>query len=293
MLNHKFFLISIFIPLIFIFIFTFLYPHPIFIFGKSKSSNKLPSELEDVSVKDPLGKNIDLSLPFTDEKGKQVTLKKYFNSHQPVLFSIVYYECPHLCTYHIKALLGGVKSLKWAVGKDFKILFLSMNHNEKPALALGKKKSILKDYARLSGAKGWTLLTGDEKNIRKLAESLNFKFKWIEEDAMFSHPSLTYVMTPEGQVSQVLSGLDSSSKNIKLALLEASKGRIGTFLDQIILFCYRFDPKNNRYTLYAYNIMRLAGLVTVLSLMSFFIVSFVQNKKRRKTLKIKENQKLL
>lgn len=236
--------------------------------------------LKDVGVKkDVLGKNLDLSLVFKNENNIPVSLSKYFSLGQPVIFSIVYYQCPTLCNYHIQALLGMLKNLKWTVGKDFQVVFLSMDHREAPSLAFEKKQSVLKNYSRLDGKKGFHFLTGEEENIRKLSNQLGFKFKWLESEQIFSHPSITYILSSY-RVSQMISGLSYSYRDLKLALLEASKGKIGNVIDQVLLFCYRFDPKKNLYTLSASNLMKLGGGMTVLFLFVLFFFFHRQEKEK-------------
>lgn len=251
------------------------------IFSASMEESKNPA-LEGVGIKNSVGKKIDFSLIFKNEKGEKVSLSDYFKEKKPVLFSIVYYECPTLCNYHIRALLGTLKTLRWTVGRELQVVFLSMDHNEPSSLAMEKKETLLKEYSRMDGRKGFHLLTGDKDNIQKLANQLGFQFKWLESEKIFSHPSLTYVLTPEGKISQSLSGLSASVQDLKLALLEASQGKVGNIIERILLFCYRFDSKKNAYTLYAANVMKLAGGLTLFSLLVFLLLSFFVTEKKRK-----------
>lgn len=254
----------------------------------SNTNQALPKALQEVGVQDPIGKEVDPSLVFKDSKGELRSLGSYFYSKfkKPFLLSIIYYECPSLCNLHVKALLAGLVNLNLTVGRDFDVIFVSMDEREGPALAFEKKKTLLESYNRKDAEKGFHLLTGDGKNIKHLSYDLNFKFKWIEDQEVFSHASVTYVLTPEGKVSRVLSGLDSSAQNIKFSLLEASQGKVGSFLDKILLYCYRFDPKAGKYTLYAYNVMKLGGGLTVFLLAGFLIFSFFYQDRKIREKKI-------
>jgi len=227
--------------------------------------------LQNVGVEEHLGANLDLDLAFTDESGQNVPLRSFFKSDKPVLLAMVYYSCPSLCNYHLNGLTETMKTLKWTTGRDFEVVAVSMNSKETPDLADKKKQSYLKFYGRPEGTSGWHFLVGSTENVNQLAAQLGFKFHWLEDKQQFAHASVAYVLTPEGKISRYLHGIQIESNTLKLSLLEASHGKIGNVLEQAVMFCFQFDPVKNKYTLYAWNIMRLGGLLMVLLLAIFFI----------------------
>lgn len=229
-------------------------------------AHEIPQELRGIKIDEKLGDSIDLNLAFTDEKENKIKLKKYFEK-KPVLLTIVYYLCPNLCQLHLNGLLEAVSQLKMT--KDFEFVALSMDDSEKPPLALAKKNTYIKHFK--SSGKNWHFLTGAKENIKKLSDQVGFKFRWNEKEKQFAHLPVAYILTPEGKISRYLYGVEMSPKTIKLSLVEASQGRIGGMIERILLFCFQFDPRKNTYTLYAYNLMRIAGLLTVILLLAFLI----------------------
>ena len=241
-------------------------------------AHETPAELEGVGITDHTGRQLDLSIPFIADNGKNVVLGEYFNGTQPVLMTMVYYNCPSLCNFHLNGLLDVFKKMRLVAGKDFKVVAVSMNHRETPALAQAKKESYLKEYGRSGTAEGWHFLTGTEENVKKLADQLGFGFKWVESQQEYAHASAAFVATPSGQLSRYLYGIEFPPKTLRLSLLEASGGKIGSVVDQLILYCFRFDPNKNKYTVYALSIMRVAGLVTVLILAIILVPVYFREK---------------
>ena len=186
----------------------------------------------------------------------------------PVLMTMVYYNCPSLCSYHLNGLNSVFKKMNWIPGKDFRFVAISMDHREDSKLASMKKANYIKNLGpRGQGVeRGWHFLTGSEQNIKTLANQLGFGFRWDPKRQEYAHPAVAYIITPQGKIAQYLHGIQFDAKTLRLALVESSKGQVGTWVDQVLLFCYRFDPSKNEYTLAAYNIMRLGGLLTVIIL---------------------------
>ena len=230
------------------------------------TGHELPAELKNVGVIEHLGSNLDLGLQFTDESGAVVPLGKYFGGHKPVLMAMVYYTCPSLCNFHLNGLTDTMKNLKLTAGKDFEVVAVSMNHTETPDVAGKKKHNYLELYGRPEGNNGWHFLVGSEENVRKLANQLGFKFNWLEDQKQYAHAAVAYVITPEGKISRYLHGIQVDPNTLRMSLLEASNGKIGGFLEQAIMFCFQFDPKKNKYTLYAWNIMRVGAFMMLLVL---------------------------
>lgn len=255
----------------------------------SENKNELPNELEDMKIQEKPGEKIDLSLGFTDESGAKVTLSEFFKEkHKPVFLTIVYYKCPSLCNFHLNGVSKVFKSMDWNVGKEFEFVAVSMDHRETPDLAKTKKEAYIQDYYKdtKSGKEklnGWHFLTGDEANIKTLADSVGFKYRFNPKNNQWIHPAVAYIITPDGKISRYLHGIDFSPIDLKLSLIEAADGKIGSITDKLVLFCFQYDSEKNKYVLYAYNIMRLGGILTVL-LVGGFLFSFWRSQSKNKKL---------
>ncbi len=243
------------------------------------TGHEVPKDLEELGVDENLGGQLDLSLPFVSDTGDAVTLGQYFNGTKPVLMAMVYYTCPSLCNHHLNALNDAMKQLEWSAGDQFDVVAISMNHREGPEVAAAKKQSYIKDYGRPESAKGWHFLTGTEENVAKIADQFGFKFRWIEDQEQYAHAAVAYVTTPGGQISRYLYGLGVEPGTLRMSLLEASNGKIGSVMDQILMFCLQFDPAKNKYTLYAWNLMRLGGGLILLVLAVLLVPMWLREKK--------------
>lgn len=261
-------------------------------------AGEVPHELQGIKIDEKLGDVIDLNLTFTDEQGKNIKLKNYFGK-KPVLFTIVYYLCPNLCQLHLNGIMEAMYSLD--LKGDFEFVALSMDHKEGPALAKAKKQSyirhlnsmedfeekpvkksvkkLVKEKPEKMFGNNWHFLTGAKNNIEKISQQVGFRFRWNEKEKQFAHLPVAYVLTPQGKISRYLYGVEMSNKTLKLSLVEASQGRVGGVIDRILLFCFQFDPRKNRYTLYAYNIMRIGGLITVILLLVFLLPVWLRLRK--------------
>jgi protein SCO1/2 len=231
------------------------------------TGHSLPAELESVGVTEHLGDTLDLdSLTFTDDEGVTGPLRRFFTGHKPVLMAMVYYNCPGLCSYHLNGLTDTMKQLKWTSGDQFEVVAVSMDSRETPDLAAKKKRNYLDVYKRPEGNKGWHFLVGDKANVGKLAAELGFRFKWLEDKKEFAHVSVAYVITSQGKISRYLHGIQPDPSTLKLSLIEASSGKIGTIVEQAMMFCFQFDPHKNKYVLYSWNLMRIGAILMVLLL---------------------------
>ena len=238
-------------------------------------ASQIPAELQGIKIDEKLGSFIDLDLDFTNEQGEKIQLKKYFKN-KPVFFTIIYYLCPNLCQLHLNGLMEGMRDLN--LDNDFEFIALSMDHNEKPPLALSKKQNYIKNFKTMTG-KNWHFLTGSEENIKKISRQVGFRFRWNEKEKQYAHLPVAYVLTKKGRISRYLYGVVMDPKTLRLSLVEAGQGRIGGVIDRILLFCFQFDPRKNRYTLYAYNIMRAGGVLMVLLLLMILIPAWLKSKK--------------
>ncbi|TGM15757.1 SCO family protein [Leptospira selangorensis] len=231
-------------------------------------AHAVPPELEGVGLEEKLGNHIDTNLSFVDEQGKQVRIGDYLKEGKPLLLTLVYYRCPTLCSLYLNEISTALKELNLEVGKEFNYVAVSFDPKEKPDLAKAKKEVYVKDYGRGDGS-GWSFLTGNDPEIKALSSSLGFSYKWNPYNDQWVHVSVAYVITPEGQISRYLKGIPMDERTLRLSLVEAGNGKIGDLTDSVALFCFQFDPSKNRYTLYAFNIMRIGGFLTVVILAAF------------------------
>jgi protein SCO1/2 len=246
-----------------------------------KTADAMPQEIEGVGVEEHLSQKISLSTSFTDQDGKQVALGQYFSGKKPVLMTMVYYGCPSLCNYHLNGLLEVFKKMNLRAGRDFEFVAVSMNHRETAEDALKKRSAYLNALGQPEAAAGWHFLVGSEGNVKALANELGFKFKWNENLKQYAHPSVAYVLTPQGVISRYLYGIDFPPKTLHLSLVEASDGKIGSFVDQVALFCFQFDPNKAKYSVMSFKLMQLGALLTLILLGIFFVPHWL--KERRAT----------
>lgn len=240
---------------------------------KVSVENHTPKELENIGISEKLGDTIDMSIPFVDDTGKAVTIGQYFTGHKPVLLSIVYYNCPSLCNFHLNGVTEALKDVPWMPGQEFELVAISMDPKETNEVAGPKKASYVKAYGREQSINGWHFLTGSEENIKKIAAQVGFNYRWDEATKQYAHASAAIVLTPGGKISRYIHGINPEVKTMRLALLEASGGKVGSVIDQIIMYCFHFDPTKSKYTIAAWNVMQ-AGAVMTLVLLAIFLVPF-------------------
>ena len=231
-----------------------------------------PAVLTDVTIEQRLDERLPLDLPFRDEAGRQVRLGDYFREGRPVLLSLVYYECPMLCNQILNGMVGSLEALRFTVGQEFEVVTVSFDARERPELAARKKETYLRRYGRKGAEQGWHFLTGDEDSIKRLSEATGFKFVWDEKSEQFAHGSAIMVATPEGRLSHYFYGIEYAPKDLRLALVEASAGKIGSPVDKLILYCYHYNPTTGKYGPVIMNVIRLAGIVTVLGLVVLVLI---------------------
>jgi protein SCO1 len=230
-----------------------------------------PSILREVGFDQNLGQAVPLDAAFRDESGRSVRLGDYFGK-KPVVLSLVYYECPMLCTLTLNGLASALGVLSFDVGKEFEVVTVSFEPKETPELAAAKKKTYLGRYKRPGAEQGWHFLTGDEASVRALTRAVGFRYAWDEKTKQYAHPSGIMVLTPEGRLSHYLYGVEYAPKDLRLALVEASQNRIGTPVDQVMLYCYKYDPETGKYGAMIMRMVRLGGALTVLALGAFLVV---------------------
>ncbi|HXK08569.1 MAG TPA: SCO family protein [Vicinamibacteria bacterium] len=231
-----------------------------------------PGVLQEVGFDQKLGDVIPLDLAFRDETGKDVRLGDYFGK-KPVVLSLVYYRCPMLCTISLNGLAGALEVLSFVPGQEFEVVTVSFDPTEGPVLAAAKKKAYMTRYKRPEADAGWHFLTGPQESIERLTRAVGFRYVWDAETKQFAHPAGILVATPEGRIARYLFGVEYSPKDLRLALVDAAGGKIGNPVDQVLLYCYQYDPQSGRYSASILNLVRLGGLVTVAALAAFILTA--------------------
>lgn len=231
-----------------------------------------PAILREVAYEQRLNQQVPLDAVFRDENGREVRLGQYFGS-KPVILTLVYYECPMLCTVILNGLVQSLERLTFDAGKEFEIVTVSFNPTETPTLAAAKKENYLERYDRAGAAAGWHFLTGDEASIRRVTEAVGFRYAYDPERKEYAHAAGIVVLTPTGRISRYFYGVEFPPRDLRLGLVEAAESKIGSAVDQLLLYCYHYDPKTGKYGAAVMNVMRLGGLLTVLLLAAFVVLS--------------------
>lgn len=239
----------------------------------------LPPALREVKIEQRLNEQVPLNLQFKDETGRTVQLSEYLNGSKPVILSLVFYKCPMLCNQILTGLLGSLRSQSFDVGREFDVLTVSFDPRETPELAAEKKQYFITRYNRPGAERGWHFLTGDEENIRRLTDAVGFHYNYDEKTNQFAHASGIMIMTPAGRLSRYFYGIEYNPRDLRLGLIEASDNRIGSAVDQLLLYCYHYDPATGRYGPVVMNIMRLGGIVTVLGIGGLILILRRRNHK--------------
>jgi protein SCO1/2 len=222
-------------------------------------------ELEGVTIIDKLDSQLPLSATFRDDHGNPVTLRDVLPKDRPAILQIGYMKCPMLCSLVMNALVRGIQDMDWTVGQQYDIIALSVNPKEGPDLAEGKKAGYVAEYGRPQSAAGWHFLTGEESSIRSVTDAVGFEYR-MQENGEYSHAAGIFILTPDGRLSRVLYGVKYDSANVRMALLEASQGKVGTTLDRIILWCHIYDAQAGGYVVMAMRVMQLGGVLTLMLL---------------------------
>ncbi len=231
-----------------------------------------PRELEEVRIDQRLDESLPLDAVFRDENGDEVKLGAYFGS-KPVVLALVYYSCPMLCNQVLNGMTSGLDVLKaFSIGKEFEVVTVSFDPKETPELARQKKETYIKWYKREGAAEGWHFLTGDQPNIDRLTEAAGFHYKWDEKTTQFIHATGIMIATPDGKLARYFYGIEYAPKDLRLGLVEAAAGKIGSPVDQLLLYCYHYDPASGKYGAAVMNMMRLGGALTVVAIIAMFIV---------------------
>jgi protein SCO1/2 len=248
--------------------------------GVLHAQTSQPAILNDVGIDQRLGVQVPPDLIFSDDTGRTVKLGDYFGK-RPIVLSLVYYECPMLCTMSLNDLPRSMGAMPLNPGDDFEIVTVSFDPREKTPLAAAKKRHYVHQYKKPKAAQAWHYLTGDEANIKKLTETVGFRYVWDAKYNQYAHAAGFIVLTPEGKTARYFYGVDYSSKDMRLALVEASEGKISRPVEQILLYCFHYDPSTGRYSLAILRLLRVAGAVTVAAIASFIILNLRRERRAR------------
>jgi protein SCO1/2 len=246
----------------------------IFFHGTVYAHVEQPKDLSGIGIDQRLGQTIPLDLTFNDEKGNPVILKQLI--HAPTILALVYYHCPNVCSLLLQNLADVLDKLPAEPGKDFIVLAVSFDETEKPSLALQRKKIYLKMIEKPFPEEAWKFLTGDKENIRKLTDAIGFHFKRVGDD--FEHPVSLIMLAPDGKIVRYMYGADPLPFDLKIALVEASQGRIGPTIAKVVRFCFSYDPKSHKLV---FNILKVTGTVTILFALTFIAFLFFKGRERR------------
>jgi protein SCO1/2 len=231
-----------------------------------------PEALKAVNIEQRLNSQLPLDAAFRDEAGREVRLGEYFKPDRPVVLALVYYECPMLCNQVLNGLVGTLSAVSFTPGREFQIVTVSFDPREGPELAARKKETYLRRYGREGAGEGWHFLTGDKASIDRLADAAGFRYAWDDRTQQFAHGSAIMVATPQGRLSHYFYGIEYAPKDLRLSLVEASSGKIGSKVDELLLYCYHYDPTTGKYGPVIMNVLRLAGVATVAGVVALVLL---------------------
>lgn len=237
-----------------------------------------PPYLKDVGIDQKLDTQVPLDLTFTDDTGTPVRLGELIKD-RPVILTLVYYECPMLCTMVLNDLNRSMRTLPFNLGKEFDVVTVSFDPQETSDLAAAKKMQYVRQYDRPGAAAGWHFLTGNAAAIKTLTETVGFRYAWDQKTQEFAHASGIIVLTPQGKVSRYFYGIDYAPSDLRLALLEAGQGKIGGLADVVLQYCFHYNPATGKYSLAIMNIIRALGLMTV-GFVAVFVVRSIRKERR-------------
>ncbi len=241
-----------------------------------------PPILRAVGIEQKMGAQVPLDLPFTDDLGNPVTLRQY--SGKPMILALVYYSCPSLCNMVLSGLVRSARDLSLSAGRDFEIVAISFDPRETREMAAAKKASYVKSYGRAGSENGWHFLVGAEASSKGVADSVGFHYAYDPLTNQYAHGSAIIVLTPEGRATRYFYGIEYPERDLRLGLVEASNHKIGTAIDQVMLYCFHYDPSKGKYGMVIMNVLRLGGLLTVGSLALFMLVMFRRDFRQQKAI---------
>ncbi|HEX6126800.1 MAG TPA: SCO family protein [Pyrinomonadaceae bacterium] len=245
------------------------------------AGNGLPDALQEIGIQQKLGEQLPLDTLVTNDEGKSVKLGSMFEHGRPVVLAFVYYECPMLCNEVLNGLTGSLKGISLEAGKDFDVIALSFDarENEKPDLAKNKKAAYMERYGRPGSEKGWHFLTASQPSIDAITKAAGFAYRWDEKSNQFAHAGGVMVVTPQGKMSRYFYGIDYSPRDLKLGLMESANNKVGTAADQLLLYCYHYDPSTGKYGFAVLNLIRAGAVMTLLGMAAMGFVFWRRGRK--------------
>jgi protein SCO1 len=231
-----------------------------------------PGILSKIAIEQRIGHQVPADIPFVDETGRQVALGDYFGK-RPVILALVYYECPMLCTQVLNGLVSALAVLNFEAGREFDVIAVSFNPKEGPGLAAQKKAAYVERYGRPQAAGGWHFLTGSQESISRLTEAVGFKYEYDAKIGQFAHGAAIEVLTPKGTIAKYFYGIEYSPRDLRLGVIEAADEHLGTIIDDVLLFCYHYDPSTGKYGADILALVRTGAVATVLAFAVFLTVS--------------------
>ena len=259
-----------------------LYSPKVYDPAESQANSGLPTALKTVGIEQKLGNQLPLDTVLRREDGQDVKLGEFFKTGRPVVLVFAYYECPMLCTQVLNGVTGSLKGINLNAGKDFDVVAISFDprDNERPDLAKNKKANYVEHYNRPGTESGWHFLTGSEDSIKAVTDAAGFKFQWDDKTQQFAHAAGVMVVTPEGKMSRYFYGIDYAPKDLKFGIMESAQDKVGTPAEQLLLYCYHYDPATGTYGFAILRLMRVAGIATLLGMGAMAFVFWKRNKKK-------------
>lgn len=248
--------------------------------GPDSKPAPLPAGLQGVTIEQNLNHQMPLNTVFRDEFGRSLPLSTYFSGHKPVVLALVYYTCPMLCNLVLTGVTTGLRAISLNPGRDFEVVAVSFDPKDTPEIAAAKRANYLQRYHRPDTANGWHFLTGDEASIKALTSAVGFRYKLDPATGQYAHASAIMILTPDGKLSRYYYGVEYEPRDLRLGLVEASQNKIGSPVDQILLFCYHYDPATGKYGAIAMNMVRFAGGTFVLICGTFLLFAWRRDWRR-------------
>lgn len=236
--------------------------------------------IDKIGIDQRLNEQIPPDIYLRDEAGREVQLGEYFKTDKPIILSLVYFECPMLCTMILNGLTNSIEDIPYTAGEEYTIITVSFDPREGADLAARKKAVYLKRYGRPQAANGWHFLTGSEDQIHRLTSAVGFRYAFDERIGQYAHASGIMVLTPGGKLSKYLYGVDYPARDLRLSLVEASESKIGTPVDRLLLLCYHYDPSTGKYSSIAMTAVRIGGVLTMLALATFILFMIRRDRKQ-------------
>jgi protein SCO1/2 len=252
----------------------------------SPPANQRPVGLEFVGIEQHLNAEVPGDLSFKDELGNAVKFGDYFGKGRPVILNLGYYQCPMLCGELLQGLSGSMKVLTLELGRDYDVVTVSFDPRETTEMAAEKKREMMKRYGRANGASGWHFLTGSADSINALTKAVGFQYQFDPKTQQYAHATAIVLLTPDRHIAEYFYGVEFSPKDMRLGLVQASQGKIGNITDAVLLYCYHYDPRIGKYGAVISNVLKLAGVATLLILGTFMFVMFRADARGKEKLRV-------